>query len=76
MIQSIAEYRLGGRLLGDQAGLHVVLQTRHGADTAATTAAQHGVAVGTLTRFFAGPVTANGLVIGYGGPPLPQVTRG
>jgi DNA-binding transcriptional MocR family regulator len=56
------------------ADLHVVLQTRDHADTAA--AAQHGVAVGTLTRFFAGPATANGLVIGYGGAPLPQVTRG
>jgi GntR family transcriptional regulator / MocR family aminotransferase len=65
-----------GRLLGDQAGLHVVLQTRHDADTAADTAAQHGVAVGTLTRFFAGAATANGLVIGYGGAPLAQVTRG
>jgi GntR family transcriptional regulator / MocR family aminotransferase len=65
-----------GHLLGDQAGLHVVLQTRHNADTAATTATRQGVAVGTLTRFFAGPATANGLVIGYGGTPLPQVTRG
>ena len=65
-----------GHLLGDQAGMHVVLQTRHDADTAAATATQHGLAVGTLTRFYAGPVTRNGLVIGYGGAPLAGVTRG
>ena len=67
-----------GRLLGDQAGLHVVLHTHQDADTAR----QHGVATGTLTRFHAasvtgnGPVTGNGLVIGYGGAPLTQVARG
>jgi GntR family transcriptional regulator / MocR family aminotransferase len=65
-----------GHLLGDQAGLHVVLQTRDDASTAADTASQHGVAVSTLTRFYAGPVTTNGLVIGYGGAPLADIARG
>jgi len=65
----------GGHLLGDQAGLHVVLQTRCDADETAAAARRHGVAVGTLTRFYAGPVTSSGLVIGYGGAPLAQVTR-
>jgi GntR family transcriptional regulator / MocR family aminotransferase len=65
-----------GCLLGDQAGLHVVLHTRHDGDAAAATARQHGVAVGTLTRFHTGPVTRNGLVIGYGGASLDMVTRG
>jgi GntR family transcriptional regulator / MocR family aminotransferase len=64
-----------GCLLGDQAGLHVVLPTQD-ADAVAVTARQHGVAVGTLTRFHAGPVTSNGLVIGYGGASLAQVARG
>ena len=65
-----------GRLLGDQAGLHVVLRTRYDADTIAATARRNGVATGTLTRFHAGPVTIGGLVIGYGGAPLPDVARG
>ena len=65
-----------GRLLGDQAGLHVVLHTRQDADTIAATARQHGVATGTLTRFHAAPDASNGLVIGYGGAPLTQVARG
>jgi GntR family transcriptional regulator / MocR family aminotransferase len=65
-----------GRLLGDQAGLHVVLQTRQDADTVAATARQHGVETGTLTRFHAAPATGNGLVIGHGGAPLTHVGRG
>ena len=66
----------GGHLLGGQAGLHVVLQTRCNADETAAAARRHGVAVGTLTRFYTGPVTSSGLVIGYGGAPLAQVTLG
>ena len=65
-----------GHLLGDKAGLHVVVPTGQDADTHATAASRQGVAVGTLTRFFAGPVTRNGLLIGYGGASLAQVTRG
>ena len=35
-----------------------------------------GVAVSTLERYYAGPVTRNGLVLGYGGAALPDVVRG
>jgi GntR family transcriptional regulator / MocR family aminotransferase len=65
-----------GRLLGDQAGMHVVLPTRDDADTVAAAARARGVSVGTLTRFFDGPVTINGLVIGYGGAPTALVAQG
>jgi GntR family transcriptional regulator / MocR family aminotransferase len=65
-----------GHLLGDQAGMHVVLQTRDDASAAAATASQHGVAISTLARFYVGPVTTNGLVIGYGGAPLADIARG
>jgi GntR family transcriptional regulator / MocR family aminotransferase len=65
-----------GRLLGDEAGMHMVLETREPAARVAAAAAERGVAVATLDRYFAGPVTRNGLVLGYGGARLPDVTRG
>jgi GntR family transcriptional regulator / MocR family aminotransferase len=65
-----------GRLLGDEAGMHMVLETREPAARAAAAAAARGVAVATLDRYFAGPVTRNGLVLGYGGARLPDVARG
>jgi hypothetical protein len=34
------------------------------------------VAVATLARYFAGPVTVNGLVLGYGGASSGEITRG
>jgi GntR family transcriptional regulator / MocR family aminotransferase len=65
-----------GALLGEEAGMHVVLLTRADADAVAAAARARGVSVGTLTRFFAGPATSNGLVIGYGGAPSALVARG
>jgi GntR family transcriptional regulator/MocR family aminotransferase len=65
-----------GRLLGDQAGMHMVLETREPAARVAAAAAERGVAVGTLDRYFGGPVSRNGLVLGYGGARLPDVARG
>src|SRR5690349_16195328 len=65
-----------GRLLGDEAGMHMVLETRQPAAEVAAAAAERGVAVATLERYFAGPVTRNGLVLGYGGARLSDVTRG
>jgi GntR family transcriptional regulator/MocR family aminotransferase len=65
-----------GYLTGGQAGLHVVLQTGRDAGKIAAIAARHGVAVGTLARFYAGPASRSGLVIGYGGAPLAQVAHG
>jgi GntR family transcriptional regulator / MocR family aminotransferase len=65
-----------GRLLGDEAGLHMILETRQPAAQVAADAAERGVAVVTLERYFGGPVTTNGLVLGYGGAPVPDVARG
>ena len=65
-----------GRLLGDEAGMHMVLETNEPAATVAAAAAERGVAVATLDRYFGGPVTKNGLVLGYGGARLPDVARG
>jgi GntR family transcriptional regulator/MocR family aminotransferase len=65
-----------GRLLGDEAGMHMVLETSEPAARVATAAAERGVAVATLDRYFGGPVTRNGLVLGYGGARLPDVARG
>jgi GntR family transcriptional regulator/MocR family aminotransferase len=64
-----------GRLLGDEAGMHMVLRTDRDAEDIAGAAWQRGVAVATLARYFAGPVTANGLVLGYGGASGGEITR-
>ena len=65
------------RLLGDTAGMHVVLELPAGlpAERAVAAAASRGVALFTLDRFFAGPPALNGLIIGYGAAPLTQVRR-
>jgi GntR family transcriptional regulator / MocR family aminotransferase len=67
----------GARLLGDTAGLHVVLTlpSAAAADELAEQALRRGVAVMTLERFFSGPATRHGLVLGYGSATLPQITR-
>jgi GntR family transcriptional regulator / MocR family aminotransferase len=65
-----------GRLLGDEAGMHMVLETRVPAAGIVAAAAARGVAAATLDRYFEGPVTRNGLVLGYGGARLPDVARG
>jgi GntR family transcriptional regulator / MocR family aminotransferase len=57
----------GWRLLGEEAGMHMVLLTSRDAEEIAAAAWERGVAVATLARYFAGPVTVNGLVLGYGG---------
>ena len=64
-----------GRLLGDEAGMLMVLRTDRDAEDIAGAAWQRGVAVATLARYFAGPVTANGLVLGYGGASGGEITR-
>ena len=45
----------------------MVLRDRPGRGRVAAAAWERGVAVATLERYFAGPVTVNGLVLGYGG---------
>ena len=64
-----------GPLLGDEAGMHVVLRTRRNAEAIARDAREQGVAVATLARYFAGPVTTNGLVLGYGGATTGEITH-
>jgi GntR family transcriptional regulator / MocR family aminotransferase len=64
-----------GRLLGEEAGMHMVLRTDRDADDIAAAAWQRGVAVATLARYFAGPVTVNGLVLGYGAASSGEITR-
>jgi DNA-binding transcriptional MocR family regulator len=55
--------------------MHMVLDVGGGAGEIAATAREQGVAVGILERYFTGPVTANALVLGYGGSSLADVTR-
>jgi GntR family transcriptional regulator/MocR family aminotransferase len=64
-----------GRLLGDEAGMHMVLRTARDAEEITAAAWQRGVAVATMARYFAGPVTTNGLVLGYGGAGGGEITR-
>jgi GntR family transcriptional regulator / MocR family aminotransferase len=64
-----------GRLLGEEAGMHMVLRTGRDAEELAGEAWERGVAVATLARYFAGPVTVNGLVLGYGGAGRGEITR-
>jgi GntR family transcriptional regulator / MocR family aminotransferase len=68
--------KTAGRLLGDQAGMHMVLEIPQDAWAVAAAAKRRGVAVATLSRYFTGPVTRNGLVLGYGCATVPEVTRG
>jgi GntR family transcriptional regulator / MocR family aminotransferase len=65
------------RLLGDTAGIHVVLELPQGYPAArlVEAAAARGVTVYPLDRYFAGPPTMSGLVLGYGTATLPQVRR-
>jgi GntR family transcriptional regulator / MocR family aminotransferase len=62
---------------GDSAGLHLVVPLPR-PHTAAVIeeAAGHGVLLDSLDRHFAGPVTASGLVIGYGGARVQDIRRG
>ena len=65
------------RLLGDTAGLHVVLELPAGtAAEVAAAAARRGVEVTTTERYFVGPPAIDGLMLGYGGTSLSQVSRG
>ncbi len=64
------------RLLGDTAGLHVVLElpARTAAELAAA-APGRGIEVTTLEKYFAGQATRHGLVLGYGGATVSQVSH-
>ena len=74
IVSALGDPAVPAALRGDTAGLHVVLELRRGSeDDVAAAALARGVKVHTLRRFFAGPVTAQGLVLGYGGLSLAQV---
>jgi GntR family transcriptional regulator/MocR family aminotransferase len=70
-------HRMPFRLLGDTAGMHVVLELPDDFPVGRliAAAAERGVAVYSLDRYFAGQSTMNGLIIGYGTATLPQVRR-
>ena len=65
------------RLLGDTAGLHVVLELPAGLppELVVAEAARRGVGLYVLDRYFAGPPSISGLILGYGATPLTQVRR-
>ncbi|HYZ53129.1 MAG TPA: PLP-dependent aminotransferase family protein [Streptosporangiaceae bacterium] len=65
------------RVLGDTAGMHVVLELAgHPAQRVVADAAERGVTVFPLDRYFAGPPAIDGLILGYGAASLPKVRRG
>jgi DNA-binding transcriptional MocR family regulator len=57
--------------------MHVVLElpASHPAEQVAATAATRGLALHTVSRYYAGPPTLNALIIGYGATPLSQLRR-
>ena len=65
------------RLLGDTAGMHVVIELPAGASPGLLieAAARRGVRIYPLDRYYAGPPALNGVIIGYGTATLPQVRR-
>jgi GntR family transcriptional regulator / MocR family aminotransferase len=64
-------------LLGDTAGLHVVLELPASppADQVAAAAAARGIAIHSVNRYYAGPPTLNALIIGYGATPVTKLRR-
>jgi GntR family transcriptional regulator / MocR family aminotransferase len=69
--------RVPFRLLGDTAGMHVVLELPGGYPVSRLihAAAERGVMVYPLDRYFAGPPAMNGLILGYGTATRPQIRR-
>lgn len=65
------------RLLGDTAGMHVVLELPSSvpADDLVAAAAARGICLTTLDRYFEGPPALNGLILGYGAAPLSRIRR-
>jgi GntR family transcriptional regulator/MocR family aminotransferase len=67
----LVEVLAPARLLGDTAGMHVVLELppdRPAADVVAA-AAERGVAVCTVDRYYAGRPALNAIALGYGATP-------
>jgi GntR family transcriptional regulator/MocR family aminotransferase len=72
-----AQTRMPFRLLGDTAGMHIVLELADDiqASRLIDAAAERGIRVYSLDRYFAGEPAINGLIIGYGTATLPQIRR-
>jgi GntR family transcriptional regulator/MocR family aminotransferase len=72
-----ASARVPFRLLGDTAGIHVLLELPgdYPAARLVDAAAARGIVTYPLDRYFAGKPTMSGLVLGYGTATLPQVRR-
>lgn len=66
---------LGWPLLGDTAGMHVVLElpASYPAERAVAAAAARGLALHAIDRYYVGPPTLNALIIGYGAAPLTKL---
>jgi GntR family transcriptional regulator/MocR family aminotransferase len=64
-------------VLGDTAGLHVVLElpASHPAELLVAAAAARGIALHAVDRYYAGPPSLNALIIGYGATPVPKIRR-
>jgi GntR family transcriptional regulator/MocR family aminotransferase len=76
IVTALSDLPAPARLLGDTAGLHVVLVLTAGtAGQVAATAGRRGVAVTTMARYFTGRPSVDGLVLGYGGATVSQVSR-
>jgi GntR family transcriptional regulator / MocR family aminotransferase len=76
IVESLGSLPAPVALLGDTAGLHVLLELPPGsADAVAAAALRRGVAVQTLERYFAGRPARDGLVLGYGGASLGEIRR-
>ncbi|HEX4254356.1 MAG TPA: PLP-dependent aminotransferase family protein [Streptosporangiaceae bacterium] len=82
LVEGLAAAGLDGagpefRLLGETAGLHVVLELPAGYPAARLidAAATRGVTVFSLDRYFAGPPTMSGLILGYGTATVPQIRQ-
>ena len=75
IVAALADLPPPARLLGDTAGMHVLLELPDAVVAPAIEAAAgHGIALMALDRrYFGGPVTAHGLVLGYGGASLSRV---
>jgi GntR family transcriptional regulator/MocR family aminotransferase len=75
LVAALADLDGTFRLLGDTAGMHVVLELPYPAERAVATAADRGLAVYSADRYYAGTPTLNALVLGYGATPLGDLRR-
>nr|BFE82659.1 hypothetical protein GCM10020093_052600 [Planobispora longispora] len=68
---------LGSRVMGDTAGLHVMVELpAHAVPAVVEAAGERGVLLDTTARHHHGPPSRHGLVLGYGSASLAQVKRG